>query len=107
MLRLNAGGVGFIRKWIESQPEPRLALVIDTWPSNRDPKGVEGSLAWRPITRPCRELKALADEKGAWHGCVGAPRLEMWPATSLAHGVRRASRRCRQRAPPWPWPATV
>ena len=62
MPRLNAGGVGFIRKWIESQPEPRL-VVIDTLAKVRDPKGAQES-SYEADYAAVSELKALADEKG-------------------------------------------
>src|SRR4051794_37605777 len=62
MPRLNDGGVEFIRKWIESNPEPRL-VVIDTLAKVRDSKGAQET-SYEADYRSVSELKALADEKG-------------------------------------------
>ena len=62
MPRLNAGGVAFVRQWIESQPEPRL-VVIDTLAKVRDPRGAQ-ELSYEADYAAVSELKALADEKG-------------------------------------------
>jgi predicted ATP-dependent serine protease len=62
MPRLNAGGVAFIRRWIDSQPEPRL-VVIDTLAKVRDPKGAQES-SYEADYAAVSELKSLADEKG-------------------------------------------
>ena len=63
MPRLNAGGIAFVRQWIERKPEARL-IVIDTLAKVRDPKGMQES-SHEADYAAVSELKALADER-AW-----------------------------------------
>jgi hypothetical protein len=62
MPRLAAGGIAFVRQWIESKPEARL-IIIDTLAKVRDPKGMQES-SYEADYASVSELKALADEKG-------------------------------------------
>jgi hypothetical protein len=62
MPRLAAGGIAFLRDWVERHPNARL-VILDTLAKVRDPRGAQES-GYESDYASVQELTALANEKG-------------------------------------------